>query len=138
MIGDKLSKLDECENKESFEDNLDKPSKLIKKDDVKYINGLENLQNTCFINSVIQSLKNLPGFRKIIRLSAEFEPLIDGKYFEKIRDIVNSLIYSENSLKSNITFVSFIRTKLNIFNQIGEHGIYMQQVFNLLRFFIWS
>ena len=53
--------------------------------------GLNNLGNTCYLNSIIQTLSNIPSFRKFL-LDKEFEPLIINKNTcNNVNDVINNV-----------------------------------------------
>lgn len=99
--------------------------------------GLDNLGNTCYLNAIIQTLSNIPSFRKFL-LDKEFEPflinkIMDDNINDKINTILNTSIYQlfrllqtiwNGSIDSESIRPSTIRTKLgkknNLFRNSGQ------------------
>jgi ubiquitin carboxyl-terminal hydrolase 14 len=86
--------------------------------------GLENLGNTCYLNSVMQCLNRLPAFRSRL-VSASTTP--DAQMLNQVNSLFQSLGSANTESFSPLMFVSAIRSRFPQFNQRDSNGHYAQQ-----------
>lgn len=91
--------------------------------------GLENLGNTCYLNSVMQSLARLARFRDML---ADPEPAAgtattDIQLLNQTNQLVKSLASWHSDSFAPAAFVATIRSRFSQFNQRDNHGHYAQQ-----------
>jgi ubiquitin carboxyl-terminal hydrolase 14 len=85
--------------------------------------GLDNLGNTCYLNSVIQCLGRLPCLKSRILSSTSQDALT-----AQLRGLLLSLdSHTAGDSMTPIPFVSTVRTRFQQFNQMDSHGHYAQQ-----------
>ena len=81
--------------------------------------GMENLINTCYINSSIQILIHIPQFVKIIRKNKEFQYGI----IKEINDIFEQILYQFRKFKKIInpkSFVNYFKSNHYAFNNYSQ------------------
>ncbi|KAG9396813.1 Ubiquitin carboxyl-terminal hydrolase [Carpediemonas membranifera] len=89
--------------------------------------GLENLGNTCYLNSCVQMLKSVPElveFLKNYSSADEYDP--DHKLVAQISKVISSLVAGRKSVYP-AQLVSQLRENHPQFAEKGEHGAFMQQ-----------
>ena len=82
--------------------------------------GLENLGNTCYLNSVVQCLASLPRFRDQFLANPSA-----ADFGSQLKFLLQSL-GSADSISPDM-FVALVRTRFPQFNQRDSHGHYSQQ-----------
>ena len=99
-------------------------SKLINQNDeedilINSLSGMENLINTCYINSSFQILIHIPQFIKIIRKNKEFQCTI----IKEINDIFDQILEQFKKYKKIInpkSFVKYFKSNHYAFNNYSQ------------------
>ncbi|KAF7457439.1 Ubiquitin carboxyl-terminal hydrolase family protein [Cryptosporidium felis] len=98
--------------------------------------GLENLGNTCYLNSIIHMLRSIPSFLQILRRSQlnstnrnELAPTNSIKFINSFRELMDKMDGSIESV-SPVECVGFFRRQFPQYNTtsgVGPLAIYQQQ-----------
>lgn len=93
---------------------------------VKEPSGLENLGNTCYLNSVVQCLRTVPQFRRVLDSSTVGPTSAPSMFVISLRDTFNQLDRTtEPVAPSNLVRVT--KMAFPEFNRTGPNGTPLQQ-----------
>lgn len=87
---------------------------------VNGICGLENLGNTCYMNSIIQCLSNLPIFKSIL-LTSTHKPVSDDSVTSKLAALLNKMWFNTKIYITPIEFKKSIEKNFAAFNNYRQH-----------------
>jgi len=88
--------------------------------------GLENLGNTCYLNSVVQCLRSVPQFRRALESSTPQPTSAPSLFVSSLRDTYTQLDRTASAVPPS-TLVRATKMAFPEFNRTGPNGAPLQQ-----------